>query len=412
MLEDGKYKFATTAVHTHDTDPLSGAVVPTITLSSTFVNVEPGIPKAHFEYARHRNPTRDVFQQSVAKLENAKYGLAFGSGLACNTTILHMFKAGDHAVCMDDVYGGTYRYFARVVPAFNIDVSFVDFTVDGAVEAAIRPETKFLWLETPSNPLLKIVDIKKYADIAHAHGALLIVDNTFMSPYFQSPLELGADIVVHSVTKYINGHCDVVMGALATNNTELYERLQFLQNAVGGVPSAFDCYLAIRGLKTLHLRMREHDRNARLIADFLATDPHLEKVIYPGLASHPQHELAKTQMRGFGGMISFYLKGGMPAVKLFCSKLKLFALAVSLGGVESLINHPATMTHASVAESHRISIGVTDNLLRISVGIEDAEDLIADLKQAFAALDEPIDEEAAAKIALEARDAHSEAAHE
>lgn len=313
--------------------------------------------------------------------------MAFASGSATTVTVINMLKAGDHVISVDDVYGGTNRYFDKVArPSNNLDFTMVDFTKPGALEAAIKPNTKMVWLETPTNPTLKIVDIESIAAIAHKHNLIVVVDNTFASPFLQSPLDLGADIVVHSVTKYIGGHSDVVMGVLATNSLELYTKLKFLQNSIGAIPAPFDCYMALRGLKTLHLRMREHSKNALAVATFLEAHPQVESVIYPGLASHPQHELAKRQMRGFGGMITFFIKGGLAESRVFLENLSLFALAESLGAVESLAEHPAIMTHASVPIEQRKALGISDSLIRLSVGCEDLEDILADLKKAFAAV--------------------------
>jgi len=309
--------------------------------------------------------------------------LAFASGLSATTTITHLLKTGDHVVSIDDVYGGTRRYFTRIASHFGVSFSFVDFSTPGLLESTITEKTKMIWLETPTNPLLKITDIRAVSAIAKARGITFVVDNTFMSPYFQNPLDLGADIVVHSVTKYINGHSDVVMGVALTNNSEIYERLKFLQNGIGAVPSAFDCFLAIRGMKTLHVRMREHERNATQISKYLEAHPLVERVVYPGLASHPQHELAKKQMKGFGGMVTFFIKGGIAESRAFLENIKIFALAESLGGVESLIELPSVMTHASVPAEERAKLGITDNLIRLSVGIEDVNDLIADIEQAL-----------------------------
>jgi len=286
-------------------------------------------------------------------------------------------------LCMDDVYGGTRRQFTRITARHGLTFSYVDFSKPGALEAAITEKTKLAWLETPTNPLLKITDIAMVAQITKKHNITFVVDNTFMSPYFQNPLDLGADIVMHSVTKFINGHSDVVMGVLATNKKELFDDLKFLQNGIGSVPSAFDCFLALRGVKTLHIRMREHERNALKIADYLTKHPKVDRVVYPGLASHPQHELAKKQMKGFGGMLTFFLKGGIAESRLFLEKIKIFALAESLGGVESLIELPSVMTHASVPPEEREKLGISDSLIRLSVGIEDVDDLIADIDQAL-----------------------------
>jgi len=376
--------WATKAIHAGQPhDPNTGAVIFPISVSSTFAQASPGVNKG-FEYARTGNPTRNAFEQCVAAVEGGKHGLAFASGLAATTTLLHLFSSGDHIVCIDDVYGGTNRYFNRIcAPHSGIKFSMVDVNDPAKLEEAITPQTKLIWLETPTNPTLKICDIRAIADRAHKSNILVLVDNTFMSPYFQRPLELGADIVLHSVTKFINGHSDVVMGVIATNSDDLNKRLRFLQNGMGAVPSPFDCFLAMRGLKTLHVRMREHEKNAMAIARFLEAHPKIEKVIYPGLPSHPQHEIAKKQMSGFGGMITIYLKGGLDESRIFMENLKLFALAESLGGVESLVDHPGIMTHASVPLEQRAKLGIKDNLIRFSCGIEDLNDLIADLTQAL-----------------------------
>lgn len=298
-----------------------------------------------------------------------------------------MLKSGDHVISIDDVYGGTNRYFNKVArPSNNLEFTMVDFTKPGALEAAIQPNTKLVWLETPTNPTLKIVDIEAISAVAKKHNLIVVVDNTFASPFLQTPLDLGADIVVHSVTKYIGGHSDVVMGVLATSNEEIYTKLKFLQNSMGAIPAPFDCYMALRGLKTLHLRMREHSKNALEVATFLESHPLVDSVIYPGLASHPQHELAKRQMRGFGGMITFFIKGGLDESRVFLESLKLFALAESLGAVESLAEHPVIMTHASVPPEQRKALGISDSLIRLSVGCEDIADILADLKKAFEAV--------------------------
>ena len=318
-------------------------------------------------------------------MENAKYALAFASGSATTATIVHLLAAGDHVISMDDVYGGTNRYFRRVAqPCNKLEFSFVDLTKGvETFEAALQPNTKMLWLETPTNPTLKIVDIQALSEAAHKKGLIVVVDNTFASPYLQTPLDLGADIVVHSVTKYIGGHSDVVMGVLATSSEDLNTRLKFLQNSIGAIPAPFDCYLAQRGIKTLPLRMREHCKNAMAVARYLESHPLVEKVVYPGLESHPQHELAKRQMRGFGGMITFFLKGGIDESRVWLESLRLFALAESLGAVESLAEHPVIMTHASVPAEQRKLLGISDSLIRLSVGCEDLPDIIADLEAAF-----------------------------
>jgi cystathionine gamma-lyase len=319
----------------------------------------------------------------VAALEGAKHALAFSSGLATTDAILHTLRTGDHVVSCDDVYGGTFRIFDQVFKKMGIEFTFVDLSDLKQAEAAFRPNTKLLWMETPTNPMLKILDIHALSSLARKRGILTVVDNTFMSSYFQKPLQLGADLVVHSVTKYMNGHSDVVGGVLATNRSELYSELKFLQNAVGAVPAPMDCFLVMRGLKTLHVRMERHEKNAMEIAKFLESHPKVERVIYPGLKSHPQHLLAKKQMSGFGGMITFFLKGDLVAARKFLEKVQLFALAESLGGVESLIEHPAIMTHASIPAETRKLLGIHDNLIRASIGIEDVTDLKADLERAL-----------------------------
>lgn len=379
--------FGTIAIHAGDQiDPRTGAVCVPISLATTYAQESPGVHKG-YEYSRTGNPTRHAFEKCIAACEKAKYGLAFASGSAATVTVINMLNSGDHVISIDDVYGGTQRYFRRVaLPCNNIQFSFADFTKPGALEAAFTDKTKLVWCETPTNPTLKIADIQEIARITHAHGALLVVDNTFASPYFQTPLDLGADIVYHSVTKYINGHSDVVMGVVATNNEEVYTKLKFLQNSIGAVPAPFDCYMALRGVKTLHVRMREHEKNAFAVATFLEAHSKVEKVVYPGLASHPQHDIAKKQMRGFGGMITFYLKGGLTESSQFLSALKLFVCAESLGAVECLAEHPAIMTHASVPAEQRQLLGISDNMVRLSVGIEDVSDIVGDLSQALDAI--------------------------
>lgn len=386
-MAEQQYKgFGTRAIHAGCApDPVSGAVITPISLSTTFQQSSPGVHTG-YDYSRSGNPTRDALEKNIAALENAKFALAFSSGLAATSTITHLLSAGDHVVCMDDVYGGTRRQFSRITSRHGLSFTYVDFSLEGALEAAITDKTKLAWLETPTNPLLKITDIAKVASIAKKHNLIFVVDNTFMSPYFQNPLELGADIAVHSVTKFINGHSDVVMGVLAVNKKELHDELKFLQNGIGSVPSAFDCFLALRGAKTLHIRMREHERNATKIATWLESHPKIDRVVYPGLPSHPQHELAKKQMKGFGGMVTFFLKGGKQESTIFLEKIKIFALAESLGGVESLIELPSVMTHASVPAEERAKLGISDTLIRLSCGIEDADDLIADIEQALSFL--------------------------
>ncbi|KAJ3311746.1 hypothetical protein HDV04_003758 [Boothiomyces sp. JEL0838] len=338
-----------------------------------------------FDYSRSGNPTRKAFEEAVAALEGGKHGLAFASGSVTTATVSSLLTSGSHLVSVNDVYGGTFRYFTKVLSTHGVSVDFVDLFDPNNLRKAIKPNTKMVWIETPTNPTLKLVDIKAVADIVHSYpGVVLVVDNTFMSSYNQRPLSLGADIVVHSVTKYLNGHSDVVMGVAVTNSDELHERLAFLQNSIGGVPSPFDCFMANRGLKTLHLRMQRHGENALAVAKYLEASPLVESVIYPGLPSHPQHELAKRQQHGFGGMVSFRIKNAnLDVSNAFLSNLKIFVLAESLGGIESLAELPVVMTHASVAPALRKELGITESLIRISVGVEDIHDLIADLKQAL-----------------------------
>ncbi len=376
-------KFDTKAIHAGQSpDPTTGAIMTPVYLTSTYVQASPGEHQG-FEYSRTQNPTRFALEGCIAALEGGAHGLAFSSGCATTDAVMHLLDAGDHVVCMDDVYGGTFRLFDKVWRRHGIDFTFADLTDPAALEAAFTDKTKLVWVETPTNPLLKIVDLEAVAKAAKAHGALMVVDNTFMTPYIQRPLEHGADIVVHSTTKYLNGHSDVVGGALVTSSAELRDRLAFIQNSVGAVPSPMDSFLVLRGLKTLHVRMQRHLENAGHLAGWLAAHPKVEAVIYPGLESHPQHEVAKRQMRGFGGMITARLAGGLESSRRFLSACKVFALAESLGGVESLIEHPAIMTHASVPAEQRARLGISDGLVRLSVGIEALEDLQADLAQAL-----------------------------
>jgi cystathionine gamma-lyase len=378
-----KYGFGTLAIHAgQDPDPVNGAVMTPVYLTSTYAQASPGKHRG-YEYSRTDNPTRTAYQACIAALENAKHALAFSSGLATTDAIMHTLKAGDHVISCDDVYGGTFRIFDKVFKRLGIEYSFVDLSDVNAFEQAVRPNTKLLWLETPTNPMLKVLDVQALSAAARKHGITSVVDNTFMSSYFQKPLDLGADIVVHSITKYMNGHSDVVGGVLATNRDDLYTELKFLQNAIGAVPGPMDCFLVMRGLKTLHLRMERHAENAMAIARHLEKHAKVEKVIYPGLESHPQHALARKQMTGFGGMITFFIKGGLEDARRFLERVKIFTLAESLGGVESLIEHPAIMTHASIPAETRKSLGIHDNLIRISVGIEDLGDLKEDLDQAL-----------------------------
>lgn len=377
-------KFATKAIHAgQEPDPSTGAVMTPIYQTATYAQAGLGEHKG-YEYARTQNPTRTALEACLAAIEEGRYGLAFASGMAAESAILSLLSAGDHIVSCDDLYGGSYRIFERVMRRYSVETSYVSAGNVAAYEQAIRPNTKMIWLESPTNPLLRLVDIAAVAKIAHRHNLLVVVDNTFASPYFQQPLKLGADIVVHSTTKYINGHSDVIGGALVMNDEEVYQAIKFYQNAAGGVPGPFDCWLTLRGIKTLAVRMRQHEENARAVANFLAEHPGVEKVYYPGLPSHPDHELAKRQMSGFGGMVSFQFQGTSADVDAVVRRFKVFALAESLGGVESLVCHPVTMTHGSIPKEIRESRGLTDTLLRLSVGIEDIEDLLADLEQALA----------------------------
>lgn len=376
---------ATLAIHGGQRpDPSTGAVMPPIYATSTYAQRSPGEHQG-FEYSRTHNPTRFAYERCAAALEGGSRGFAFASGMAATATLLELLDAGSHVVAMDDVYGGTYRLFERVRRrSAGLEVSWTDLSDTAAFEAAIRPETRLVWIETPTNPMLKLVDIEAVAAIAHRRGLRVVVDNTFASPVLQRPLALGADLVLHSATKYLNGHSDMVGGMIvAGDDAELGEQLAFLQNSAGAVQGPFDSFLALRGLKTLPLRMRAHCENAQAVAEHLAAHPAVEQVIYPGLASHPQHALAKRQMSGFGGIVSVRLKGGFEAAKRFCERTELFTLAESLGGVESLLNHPAVMTHASVPEARRARLGIADDLVRLSVGIEGVDDLRNDLERAL-----------------------------
>ena len=375
----------TKAIHAGQApDPSTGAVMPPIYATSTYAQSSPGVHQG-FEYSRTHNPTRYAWERGVAGLEGGSRGFAFASGMAATATLLDLLDSGDHVIAMDDVYGGAYRLFERVRRrSAGLDFSFVDLTDPVAFEAAIGSKTKLVWIETPTNPTLKIVDLQAIAAIAKRHGLLVVADNTFASPILQRPLEHGVDIVMHSATKYLNGHSDMVGGMLVVgDDAELAEQLAFLQNSAGAVQGPFDSFLGLRGLKTLHLRMRAHCENAQALAEFLQSHPAIEGVIYPGLPSHPHHELAKRQMDGFGGMLSIRLKGGFEAAKRFCERTELFTLAESLGGVESLVNHPAVMTHASVPVENRTRLGIGDELVRLSVGVEAVDDLRADLDAAL-----------------------------
>jgi len=375
----------TRAIHAGQSpDPSTGAVMPPIYATSTYAQSSPGEHQG-FEYSRSHNPTRFAYERCAAGLENGTRGFAFASGLAATSTLLELLDTGSHVIAMDDVYGGSYRLFEGVRRrSAGLDFDWVDLSDLAKFEAAIRPETKMVWIETPTNPLLKLVDIAAVAEIARKRGLIVVVDNTFSSPILQRPLGLGAHIVVHSATKYLNGHSDMVGGMVVVGDDgDLAERLAYLQNAVGAVQGPFDSFLALRGLKTLHLRMKAHCENAQAIAEFLQGHDAVEEVIYPGLASHPQHELAKRQMDGFGGIVSIRLKGGFEAAKRFCERTKLFTLAESLGGVESLVNHPAVMTHASVPVERRTELGLGDELVRLSVEVESVADLREDLERAL-----------------------------
>lgn len=377
-------KFETKVIHVGgEPDPTTGAIMPPIYQTSTYVQSSPGEHKG-YEYTRSHNPTRTRLQECLASLENANHCLVTASGLAASSLIMHMLPKGSKILCGDDVYGGTYRLFSKVFPEIH-DFKFVDTTnLKTLADEINSTKPALIWLETPTNPLLKISDIKAITDLGKKVGALTVVDNTFMSPYFQNPLDQGADIVLHSMTKFINGHSDVVGGAMMFNSDELLEKLFYLQNAIGPSQSPFDSWLVLRGIKTMAVRMKAHQENAMKIAAFLESHPKVEKVIYPGLKSHPQYELGKKQMKGAGGMITFFVKGGINESRKFLETVKLFALAESLGGVESLVDHPAIMTHASIPKNVREGLGIKDNLIRLSVGIEDCDDLIQDLEKGLA----------------------------
>ena len=365
-------------------DPGTGALNPPVFLTSTYAQESPGVHTG-FVYARTRNPTRDALEAAMAELEGGTDGIAYGSGSAATASIIQLLDAGDHVVSFDDVYGGTRRVFEKVFARQGLSFSFTDLTVPGAFEAACRPESRLLWIESPTNPMLKMADIADLSRRAHARNMWVVVDNTFLSPYLQNPLALGADLVVHSTTKYLNGHSDTVGGAVVTSVPELAESLRFLQNSVGSIPGPMDCYLCHRGIKTLAVRMERHCSNALEIARFLETHPRIQRTRYPFLKSHPQHQLALTQTRGGGGIVTFEMNGNLENARRFLESVRIFALAESLGGVESLIEHPAIMTHASVPQKVREELGLSDTLVRLSVGIEDVEDLKEDLAQALEA---------------------------
>lgn len=378
-------KFGTKAIHAGvEPDPSTGAIMTPIFQTSTYVQAAPGDHKG-YEYSRTHNPTRTALQNALAALENGNHGLCFSSGMASIDALCKLLKPGDEVVSTNDLYGGTYRLFTKIFEGFGLKFKFVDMRDAASVEQHITKNTKLLWVETPTNPMLNIIDIGAMAALAKKHGCLLAVDNTFASPYLQTPLDLGADIVMHSVTKYLGGHSDVVMGALVVKDQALAERLAFIQNSSGATPGPQDCFLVLRGLKTLHLRMQRHCENGKAVAEFLSTHPKVDKLYWPGLPSHINHAVAAKQMRGFGGMISFTLKGdNMDDALRFLRNTQLFSLAESLGGVESLVGHPASMTHASIPREERMKNGLADTLIRLSVGLEDAEDLLADLKVALA----------------------------
>ena len=379
-----KSGFGTRVIHAGQApDPSTGAIMPPIYATSTYVQQSPGVHQG-YEYSRTHNPTRQAYERSIADLESGTQGFAFASGMAAIATILELLDAGSHVIAMDDLYGGTRRLFDGVRRrSAGLDFSFVDMTEPAAVEEALRDDTAMIWIESPSNPLLKIVDFEAIVEVTAGRGLLLVADNTFASPYLQRPLELGCDIVMHSATKFINGHSDMVGGLAVTNDDTLGEKLAYLQNSIGGVAGPFDSFLGLRGIKTLDVRMQRHCDNAARIAAWLEGHPRVSRVLYPGLESHPQHELAKRQMSGFGGIVTFFIEGGLAEARSFLERCRVFALAESLGGVESLVDHPAIMTHASVPEDRRTELGISDSLIRLSVGIEDVDDLIADLEQAL-----------------------------
>lgn len=385
MPDSHSQGFATRAIHAgQPPDPTTGAVITPIYATSTYVQQSPGVHKG-FDYSRTANPTRLAYERCVADLEGGRAGFAFASGMAAIATVLELLDAGAHVLSVDDLYGGTYRLFERVRRrSAGLSFTYTDLRERATIEAALRPETRMIWVETPTNPLLKLVDLTMVAEIARARGILTVADNTFATPWAQRPIEHGFDLVVHSATKYLNGHSDMVGGVVVTATEELAERLAFLQNAAGAIASPFDAFLALRGIKTLALRMERHGHNAAAIADWLQRHPKVEKVHYPGLASHPQHALARRQMRGFGGMLCAVLGGGLAEARRVLERCRLFTLAESLGGVESLIGHPPTMTHAAIPPKTREALGISDGLVRLSVGIEDVDDLIADLAHALA----------------------------
>jgi cystathionine gamma-lyase len=385
MSTNKSHRFGTRCIHAGQSpDPSTGAVMPPIYTTSTYAQSSPGVHKG-YDYSRTRNPTRNAWERCIADLEGGVRGFAFASGMAATSTLIELLDAGSHIVATDDLYGGTFRLFERVRKrTTGLSVTYADLTDIAKLEAAVRPETKLIWIESPTNPTLRLVDIERVAEFARKRGILTVVDNTFASPWVQRPLELGADIVMHSATKYLNGHSDMIGGVAVAATQELADKIGFLQNAIGGISGPFDSFLALRGVKTLALRMRQTSENALAIAQWLEKHPNVTRVLYPGLPSHPQHELAKRQMKnGFSGIVTFFVKGGLAETKTFLERLRIFTIAESLGGVESLVDHPALMTHASIPPDQRKALGIDDTLVRLSVGIEDAEDLIADLEQAL-----------------------------
>ncbi len=382
--EKNRKAFATRTIHAgQEPDPSTGAIMPPIYATSTYVQESPGVHKG-YEYSRTQNPTRMAFERCIADLESGEFGFAFASGMATTATILELIDAGSHVVAMDDLYGGTRRLFHGVRErSAGLEFTFVDLSDIDVTRDAIRDDTRMIWIETPTNPLLKIADLAAIVDLARDKDILVVVDNTFATPYLQRPLEFGCDIVMHSATKFINGHSDMVGGIAVTANEKLADQLAYLQNSIGSVAGPFDSFLALRGVKTLDVRMERHCKNAMAIAEWLGEHDRVERVLYPGLTSHPQHELAKRQMDGFGGIVTFFINGGMDEARTFLERCKVFALAESLGGVESLVDHPGIMTHASVPEARRRELGISDQLIRLSVGIEALDDLIADLDHAL-----------------------------
>lgn len=384
MNTNPEHGFGTRAIHAgQQPDPTTGAIITPIYQTSTFVQASPGVIKGEYDYSRAANPTRDALQANLASLEGGKHALCYASGVAATGAVLHLCSAGDRVLLCDDVYGGTNRLFHRVFAQLGVETVLVDMTNVDHVRQAINERTKLIWIETPTNPTLKVIDIEAVTSVAQKHRVMTCVDNTFASPYLQNPLRLGADVVCHSMTKYIGGHSDAIGGALVTSDDEIHQRLKFLQLSEGAVPGVFECFLYLRSTKTLHVRMERHCQNAHRVAEYLAGHAAVERVVYPGLESHPQHAIAKKQMRGFGGMVTIYLKGGLEASRRMLEHVRIFGLAESLGGVESLIEHPAIMTHASVPPEQRVKLGISDGLVRLSVGIEDVDDLIADLEQAL-----------------------------